>query len=64
MSTQHMNEDPRLYEIAKQITFDAGFQTWTDPRTGEVHHNPKLKGQNAKRKCKTSNTVNQNKRKS
>lgn len=33
-------EDPRLYEIAKQVTFEAGFPTWTDPRTGKVYRNP------------------------
>jgi hypothetical protein len=32
-------EHPRIYEIAKQITLDAGFP-WTDPRTG-VTHKPK-----------------------
>lgn len=30
-----MNEDPRLYAIAKRITLDAGFD-YTDPRTGET----------------------------
>jgi hypothetical protein len=28
-----MNEDPRLYAIAKKITLDAGLP-YTDPRTG------------------------------
>jgi hypothetical protein len=32
-----MREDPRLYEIAKRITLQAGYP-WTDPRTGETFH--------------------------
>jgi hypothetical protein len=39
-----VNEHSELYNIARQITFDAGFDSWTDPRTGETHRAPKKKG--------------------
>ena len=61
-----MNEDPRLYEIAKRITFEAGFPTWTDPRTGETHRNPKSnkKGKpNGPSKSKKTKTASNNKEK-
>lgn len=34
-----MNEDPRLYAIAKRITLEAGFD-YTDPRTGVTTKSP------------------------
>jgi len=37
-----MNEHPRLYEIAKQITLEAGFP-YTDPRTLKTTQPPKKK---------------------
>lgn len=33
-------ENPRLYEIAKRITLEAGFP-YTDPRTGETTQPPR-----------------------
>jgi hypothetical protein len=37
-----MNEHPELYNIAKRITLEAGFQ-WTDPRTGKTHFPPRTR---------------------
>lgn len=53
-----MNEDPRLYELAKRITLEAGFN-WTDPRTLKTYKperkNEKQKGnRKAKRNKKTA----------
>jgi hypothetical protein len=39
--TTKMEEHPKLYNIAKQITLEAGLP-WTDPRNG-VTHLPKTK---------------------
>jgi hypothetical protein len=36
-----MNEDPRLYAIAKKVTLEAGLP-YTDPRTGETTKPVKL----------------------
>lgn len=33
-------DDPRLYELAKRITLEAGM-SYTDPRTGKTTHPPK-----------------------
>jgi hypothetical protein len=41
-------ENPALYEVAKKVTFDAGFPTWTDPRNGKVYNNPQLKNKRRK----------------
>jgi len=35
-----MRENPALYEVAKQITHEAGFD-WHDPRTGKKYPAPK-----------------------
>lgn len=48
-----VRETPKLYEIAKQVTLDAGFP-YTDPRTGIITQPPKgkTKMQNARKKPK------------
>jgi hypothetical protein len=43
-----MRDDPRLYDIAKRITLDAGFD-YTDPRTGETTRARRRRGKRAKR---------------
>lgn len=46
-----MSDD--LYDIARRITFEAGFPTWTDPRTMITHKNPKpAKKRKAKKRKK------------
>jgi hypothetical protein len=47
-----MNEDPRLYEIAKKITLDAGLP-YTDPRTGVTTVRRKYAKKTTKRKRQT-----------
>jgi hypothetical protein len=44
-----MSEDPRLYDIARQITHDMGFD-WTDPRTLKKYPKPKTKNHEHKKK--------------
>lgn len=47
----YLREIPALYDIARQITLDAGMP-WTDPRTGKTHQPPKKAKRRKARKGK------------
>lgn len=46
-----MNEDPRLYAIAKRVTLEAGFD-YTDPRTLETTRAQKQRKKRPQKKLK------------
>jgi hypothetical protein len=53
----NINYHPEICRIAKEITFDAGFPTWTDPRTGVTHRNPRTQPRKNKHgRTKTNKT--------